>query len=294
VFTSRGVNSLVPIDPAVQLLADAKIRAEFITKLRTFLTCLGAIFTRPEAAEFKRDAKILAFIARVASNVYQDPQLLLIGVEAKVKQLVDTYIAAQGIDPVIPPTSIMDAKFADELKKYGSSRTKASAMQHAIRLQLAIKQLEDPTFYNTISEKFEAILQELKDRWDEQIAAMDAILVTMSQGSPTYSVEGIDARIHGPFFGILRAEVERTSKTSLDQNPETLQRAVELTRAVVAHIQQEIRTVDFWQDKNSQRQLENWLSQTLRRSRLVARDKAESLATEMMQTAEARKRLLVT
>ena len=92
----------------------------------------------------------------------------------------------------------------------------------------------------------------------------------------------------------MRAEVERTSKTSLDQNPEILQRVVELTRTAVAHIQQEIRTVDFWQDKNSQRQLENWLSQALRRSRLVARDKAESLATEMMQTAEARKRLLVT
>ena len=122
IFRSRGVASLLPIDPVVQLLASSKIRAEFITKLRTFLICLGAIFTRPEAAEFKRDAKILAFIARVASNVYQDPQLLLIGVEAKVKQLVDTYIAAQGIDPVIPPTSIMDAKFAEELKKYGSSR----------------------------------------------------------------------------------------------------------------------------------------------------------------------------
>src|SRR6266702_882743 len=119
IFRSHGVASLLPIDPGVQLLADAKIRAEFITKLRTFLICLGAIFTRPEAAEFKRDAKILAFIARVASNVYQDPQLLLIGVEAKVKQLVDSYIAAQGIDPAIPPTSIMDAKFAEEMKKYG-------------------------------------------------------------------------------------------------------------------------------------------------------------------------------
>lgn len=294
VFTSRGVTSLLPIDPAVTLLADPKLRAEFITKLRTFLICLGTLFTRPEAAEFKRDAKILAFIARVASNVYQDPQLLLIGVEAKVKQLVDTYIAAQGIDPVIPPTSIMDAKFAEEMKKYGSSRTKASAMQHAIRLQLAVKLQEDPTFYKTISEKFEAILQELKDRWDEQIAAMDAILATMSQGNPSYSVEGIDARVQGPFFGILRTEVERVSGASLDQDVVKLQQVVDLTRQVVAHIQQEIRTVDFWQDKNSQRQLENWLSQTLRRSRLVARDKAESLATAMLQTAEARKRMLVT
>ncbi len=294
IFTSRGVASLLPIDPAVTLLADAKIRAEFITKLRTLLACLGAIFTRPEAAEFKRDARILAFIARVASNVYQDPQLLLIGVEAKVKQLVDTYIAAQGIDPVIPPTSIMDTKFADEVKKYGSSRTRASAMQHAIRLQLAVKLQEDPTFYKTISEKFEAILQQLKERWDEQIAAFDAIIATMSQGNPAYSVEGIDPKVHGPFFGVLREECEKAGMPSLDKNPAELKRVVDFTGQLVAHIQQEIRTVDFWQDNNSRRQLENWLYTTLRQSRLIPKNRAEALATQLMQIAEHRKRWLVT
>jgi type I restriction enzyme R subunit len=206
---------------------------------------------------------------------------------------VDTYIAAQGIDPVIPPTSLMDAKFADEIKKYGSSRTRASAMQHAIRLQLAVKLREDPTFYKTISEKFEAILQELKDRWEEQIAAFDTILAAMAQGNAGSSVEGIDARTHGPFFGILRAEYERAGGASLETNPPMLTRMVELTQTLVAQIQQEIRTVDFWQDKNSQRQLENWLSQTIRRSRLFDTKKAEALATEVMQTAEARRRLLV-
>jgi type I restriction enzyme R subunit len=294
VFTSRGVTSLLPIDPAVQLLADAKIRAEFITKLRTFLICLGALFTRPEAAPFKRDAKILAFIARVASNVYQDPQLLLIGVEAKVKQLVDTYIATQGIDPVIPPTSVMDAKFADEIKKYGSSRTRASAMQHAIRLQLAVKQLEDPTFYKTLSEKLEAILQALKDRWDEQIVALEALLREMIQADAAYSIEGIEPKVHGPFFGAIREEYEKAGMPPLDQNPAELQRVVDLTRHLVVHIQQEIRTVDFWQDNNSRRQLENWLYTTIRQSRLIPRNKAEALATQLIQIAEHRKRLLVT
>jgi len=62
----------------------------------------------------------------------------------------------------------------------------------------------------------------------------------------------------------------------------------------VEHIQQEIRTVDFRQDNNSRRQLENWLYTTLRQSRLIPREKAESLATQLMQIAEHRKRLLVT
>lgn len=294
IFTSRGVATLLPIDPAVQLLEDAKLRAEFITKLRTFLNFLGAIFTRPEAAEFKRDAKILAFIARVASNVYQDPQLLLIGVEAKVKQLVDKYIAAQGIDPVIPPTSIMDAKFADELKKYGTSRTKASTMQHAIRLQLAVKLGEDPAYYKTISEKFEAVLQQLKDRWDEQIAAFSAIITAMAQGNPAYVVDGIDPNVHGPFFGVLREEYENAGGAPLDKSPAELKRVVELTREVVTYIQQQIRTVDFWEDKKSCEQVENWIYTTLRQSRMVPKSKAEAIATKLMEIAEKRRRWLVT
>jgi type I restriction enzyme R subunit len=294
IFTSRGITNLLPIDPAVQLLADAQIRAEFITKLRTFLICLGAIFTRPEASEFKRDAKILAFIARVASNVYQDPQLLLIGVEAKVKQLVDAYIAAQGIDPVIPPISVMDTKFGEELKKYGTSRTRASAMQHAIRLQLAIKQLEDPTFYKTLSEKLEAILQQLKDRWDEQIIAMEALLREMTQADSAYRVEGIEPKVYGPFFGVIREEYEKAGGLPLTESPAELKRLVDLTRELVEQIQQEIRTVDFWHDNNSRRQLESWLYKTLRQSRVIPKNRAEALATQLMQIAEHRKRLLVT
>ena len=285
IFTSRGIADLLPIDPPVQLLADPRLRADFINKLRTFLARLGALFTRPESAEFKRDAKILAFIARVASNVYQDPQLLLLGVEAKVKQLVDTYIAAQGIDPVIPPTSIMDAKFADEVKKYGSSRTRASAMQHAIRLQLAIQMDEDPVLYRQFSEKLEAVLQSLQDRWDEQIAAMESLLHEMGQAETAGSVEGIEPKVHGPFFGLLREECVKAGRPPVDQDADELKRVVDLTRELVEHIQQEIRTVDFWQDANSRRQLENWIYTTIRQTHLLPRDKAEALATRLMDLA---------
>jgi type I restriction enzyme R subunit len=249
------------------------------------------LFTRPESWEFKRDAKILAFIARVASNVYQDPQLLLIGVEAKVKQLVDAYIAAQGIDPVIPPASIMDVKFSDELKKYGSSRTRASAMQHAIRLQLALKTNEDPTLYKTFSEKLEIILQELKDRWDEQIRAMEALLRDMANAEVSYQVAGIDPKIHGPFFGLLWEERNRSSAAGTN---EELKQVVAFTQEIVAEIQRQIRTVDFWQDSNGRRQLENWLYTTLRQSRIVPRDKAENVAVRLVDLSYHRRRWLVT
>jgi type I restriction enzyme R subunit len=292
IFESNGIESLLPIDPPVQLLADAALRADFINKLRHFLDCLGAIFTRPESAEFKRDAKILAFIARVASNVYQDPQLLLLGVEAKVRQLVDQYIAAQGIDPVVPPMSITDPRFAEELKKYGSKRTRAAAMQHAIRLQLATKIDEDPTLYKTFAEKLEAVLQQLRDRWEEQIAAMAALLVEIQQSEQTVRVEGIDPTIHGPFFGLIREEREQAGDPSLDSDPTQLQAVVGITREIVDEIRTEIKKVDFWEDANSRRQLENWLYTRVRQSRIVPRERAETLATKLLDLAYHRRRML--
>jgi type I restriction enzyme R subunit len=289
VFTSRGIAAILPPDPPIQLLADASIRAEFINKLRVFLNCLGVIFTRPEAIEFKRDAKILAFIARVAADVYQDPQLLLLGVEKKVKELVDTYIAAQGIDPKVPLLSILDANFAEEIKKLGSTKTKASAMAHAIRLHLTIKTEEDPALFKTLSEKLEAILKEMEGRWDEMIRAFESLLKDVEQAESACSVEGLDPKIHGPFFGLLReacqedGEAEAVSTTDL----------VDLTDRIVEHIRTQIRTVDFWQDGISRKQLENWIYQELRHSGLVQRQKCEPLALSLVSLADRRKRILV-
>ncbi|HEY0076857.1 MAG TPA: DEAD/DEAH box helicase family protein, partial [Abditibacteriaceae bacterium] len=293
VFSSRGVANLLPIDPPVQLLANAAVRAEFINKLRTFLNLLGAVFTRPETLEFKRDAKILAFIARVAVNVYQDPQLLLLGVESKVKELVDTYIAAQGIDPKIPPISILDANFAREIEKYGSTRTRASAMAHALRLHLTIKAQEDPTAYKTLSEKLETILKELKDRWDDQIKAMMALMKEAERIDEKYRIEGIDPQVHGPFFGLLHKARDAAQMKALESDPEELRRVVELTQKLVEHIRHEIAAVDFWNDANSRAQLENWLFRELRKSRLIPREKVETTALDFVALAARRKKTLV-
>ncbi len=123
---------------------------------------------------------------------------------------------------------------------------------------------------------------------------MEALLHEMTQAGTAYTVEGIEPKVHGPFFGVIREECEKSGMRPLKENPAELKRVVDLTRELVEHIQQEIRTVDFWQDNNSRRQLENWLYTTLRQSRLIPREKAEALATQLMQIAEHRKRLLVT
>ncbi len=85
VFISRGIQAIRNIEACVDLLADVKVRAEFVNYLRLFLETLDIVMPRPEAMPYLKDAKILGFIAKVAANLYNDDQLNLYGVKPKVK-----------------------------------------------------------------------------------------------------------------------------------------------------------------------------------------------------------------
>lgn len=84
VFTDRGVTDLMgEVEKCVALLEDLKIRAEFINKLRLFYETLNILEHRPEVPpDVFRDAKLLGFINKVAANLYRDPALNLLGVDA--------------------------------------------------------------------------------------------------------------------------------------------------------------------------------------------------------------------
>jgi type I restriction enzyme R subunit len=132
-----------------------------------FLTSLSIVMPRPEALPFVRDAKILGFIAKVAANLYRDHQLNLEGVDRRMKQLIDAYVSAQGIDPRIAPIGIDEIGFMDQVRRRSSARARASEMKHALRHHIRLHYEEDPERYRKLSERLEAIIQQFKDNWDQ-------------------------------------------------------------------------------------------------------------------------------
>ncbi len=74
------------------LLADLRVRAEFINALRQFYETLNLLEHRPEVpGDCFRDAKLLGFINKVAANLYRDPTLNLLGVAEQVKCLINAH-----------------------------------------------------------------------------------------------------------------------------------------------------------------------------------------------------------
>src|SRR5262249_4658733 len=160
-------NLLTQVEECVDLLADLKIRAQFVNKARMFYETLNILEHRPEVPpDVFRDAKLLGFINKVAANLYRDPTLNLLGVAERVKALINNHVSARGVDPKIPPTTITDAEFERVLQAQTSNRAKAAQMQHAARYHITSFTNYNPAFARRMSEKLEEILQRFKDDWD--------------------------------------------------------------------------------------------------------------------------------
>jgi len=297
VFTSRGITDITDVEACVDLLEDVKVRADFINKLRLFLVSLGIVLPLPEAHRFMRDAKILGFIARVASNLYRDNQLNLLGVEQKVRLLIDEYIAAQGVEPGVPPMDIMDAGFEEEVNKRPTAKSRASEMLHAIRYHITVHVHEDPEHYKSLSEKLDAILQNLRDNWTELERVLRDFLRREVVEGRHEGVAGLNPRVQAPFFDVLKRAVESETGSELQTDDAQFPELVRLTVALVEKIQGAISKVDFWRDRASRQALETEVSNELRWCRVdgerVFKKNVRELATRIVDLAYHRRRMLI-
>jgi type I restriction enzyme R subunit len=248
VFADRGILDLqTEVEACVDLLANLKIRAEFINKLRMFYETLNILEHRPEVPnDVFRDAKLLGFINKVAANLYRDPALNLLGVAEKVKALIDAHISACGVDPKIPPTTITDAEFEKILQTQNNNRARAAQMQHAARYHIIGFSNQNPAFARKMSEKLEEILKRFKEDWDALERELRKFIDELRQGDRN-DFPDLDPRVQVPFVRLILEACSEGRK--LDDAQRKV--AITTTLDIVERIRQEVAKVGFW--KNSDR-----------------------------------------
>lgn len=281
-FRERRIEDIGRVNDCVDLLADTTIRAEFLVRLKLFFTVFELFRTRPEGRRFLRDAKLLGFIAKMAANLYRDEQLSLAGVGQKVRELIDEYIVAKGIDPKVRPTPITAEDFLKAVDRQPSKRAKASEMEHAARYHITIHFNEDPAYYKKLSQRLEEILSKFKDNWDGLIAALKEFTAEVRAGRPA-DESGLDPRTQAPFLSLLMEEIEAGgAKVS----KETLRKLAEMTVELVDHVRQEIRVVDFWRNVQAQNVLRQWIIQQLDQD-VLPFERLPDLAGRLVELARA-------
>lgn len=280
VFTERGITDLADVDACVEVLADLKVRADFAVKFKQFSESLDIVLPRPEALPYVRDARLLGFINKTAANLYRDGQMNLLGTGQKVRRLIDEYIEARGVNPKIPPISILDANFAQAVDARRSLRAKASEMEHAARYHINVHYRDDPAYYKRLSERLETILQTFRDNWEDLVAALRELTEEIRRGRPQ-DTTGLDPKTQAPFLGILVEEADEPV------SPERLQQLAALTVELVAHIQQQIRAVDFWRNLPAQNVLRSWLVTYLDNHDAVPYTRLRPTADRLVDLAKA-------
>jgi type I restriction enzyme R subunit len=292
-------------EEAIELLRDPKLRAEFVVRYKDFMASMDTVMPRPEALAFQDDAKQLGKIKKRAENRYRDDSMSQVDAGAKVRRLIDEHLVAEGIDPKVPPVSLLDADFAEHVEQQPSERAKASEMEHAARHHIRKHRDEDPVYYDRLSERLERILEEYEGQWDElQQRIFDDVIQPIWEGRQEDDT-GLDAKREAPFFSLLEqvvaeSEVEefvagepRPTYGDAELPDERREEIADVTVDIVGHIEQEIRAVDFWRKSSAQKQLRGWLVRYLDEHEVVPFEKLEATADKLVDLAKNRHSYLV-
>lgn len=283
IFTDRGITDLqTEVEACVDLLADLKIRAEFINKLRMFYEILNILEHRPEVpVDVFRDAKLLGFINKVAANLYRDPALNLLGIAEKVKALIDAHISARGVDPKIPPITITDAEFEKVLQAQSGSRARAAQMQHAARYHITGFSAHNPVFARKMSEKLQEILKRFKDDWDALERELRKIIDELRQGDRN-DFPDLDPRIQVPFVRLIL----EACADGRELNEAQRKNAISATLDIVERIRQEVAKVGFWKNSDRRELLTKQLVRDLDASGVCPPGKERDIAQRLVALAK--------
>jgi len=233
------------IDECVDLLIDEEIRSEFIMLVRNFNKAMDQVLPDPEALKYTTDLKMLNFIKESARNRFRDGKLSVKDASNKIREIVEEYLISQGVDPKIPPLSLLSDEFIESVKKIKSSKSKSEELEYAIVEYINKHYEEDPEFYERFADRLKRLLEEYKENWDILATELEQLREGMKKGREAEKVFGIDAKKEMPFFGLLKQEI--FGKISVEElKKEEIDFLINLTKDVAGIIEREVRSIDFW------------------------------------------------
>jgi type I restriction enzyme R subunit len=253
-------------------------RAEFEESFQKFSESMNMIMPNPQANPYRKDMKWLGKLRDAARVRFRDEELNLAGCGAKVRQLIEDHILADGVKQLITPMSILDEQFSEHVASMKSDTARASEMEHAIRHHITIKMNENPAFYESLRERLEAIIEQRKmERLVvvEMIKQLRAIISEIETVEQKASAIGLN-QTQFAFHESLRKDLEQIDSEELKQ----------LTIKIVDEIEK-LAVVDWAQKDDIQRRMRREIKRTLRTIDCPA-EKIEPLTLNLVDLARVR------
>ena len=274
------------LNACVQVLEPEDERAAFDLAFRRFSQSMDMLLPDRRALAYHADLRWLGKIRGTARARYRDDRLDLSGCGEKVRKLIADAVVADGIQVLVKEVQLFSPEFEEKVEALRTDEAKASEMEHAIRHEISVRLEENPTFYQSLRERLEAIIEERRqERLDaaRQLSLLNSLREEL-KGEQTRTQDiGLDSRGFA-IYGLL--EEQRPMPVREDAAPYNA-----ANRDLASLIDEEVapftELVDWWQKDDLQRQMRSKIKRQLRASGIEA-DAVESLAADIVDLAKVR------
>ncbi|OEF97362.1 type I restriction endonuclease subunit R [Desulfuribacillus alkaliarsenatis] len=207
------------------LLANDEIRNDFYKELSQFAKYFGIALESEhvynalgenEILHYKRELKFFQELRASVKLRYSDA-IDHKEYESKMRNLMDTYIAAEDVIQITAPVDILnEEEFEEEILRLGSPRAKADAIKTRMTKSITEKWDENPTYYKKFSQRIEEILAAYKEKRisdADYLKRMNEVKEDYRKGySGTSYPEKIKHNLHAQaFYGVIKEAFEDES-----------------------------------------------------------------------------------
>lgn len=275
----------VVVHDAINLLKDEKIRADFEVVLKKYLMSMDIILPHASAQPFRIPAKRFGYILSVTKERYKDESIDLGDAGEKVKSLINEHLISLGINPKVPPVSLLADDFIEKLNKHsgGNDEAKASEMEHAIRKHCTVHHDEDPAFYDSLSKKVENLIDQYQDKWDLLAEELEKLRQVAVSGRID-GKNGMDKETATFYDYIVSVAFEN------GEVPEASRDILQALMAkVVELLEESIGSIDFWQNPDKQKKMRSQIKTAITGSGIAElKANRERVAVEILKLAKNR------
>ena len=274
-LAKHGLKDLTDTDAFYDVFYDEDVRFEFMSLFKKLTKNLNVVFPAKEALDYIDDYNALTAIQALAAKHFRDGRMSMKGIPAKLRTITDAFLVSQGIDVKVEPISIMDDDFQKDVEKHSRNKTKAAAIEHAIRHHLEVELDDDPQLQASFADALQKIFEEFANNWKKIYEELEKLRQRiMNAGKePTY---GLHRKKQMPIFRMLDGElfVKEAEAGEADgmketeppggMNPESrISLLVSLTQNLYLDIERELKLVGFWESIPARNKLVADLQKTL-------------------------------
>lgn len=277
-------------EACIELAEEIPFRAQFDTYLKAFFDSLDLLFNTESAKQYYIPAKRFGYLLIRIRNRYKDPTMDLKWAKPKIRKIIDKYLETIGINSKIPPVSLLSEDFQKEINKAGSTKSKASEMEHAIRRHIKVNLDKDPAFYIRFIERINQIMERYKGNWEQIYDEFKNIREELEKGREEQNNIGLDKQ-EMPFYDLIVMNVYDKELPS-EENNEIL---VNLVIELVDKLQDAINKPNFWREREAEiRKLQGEIDDMLDFSGIdEVSDLKERLSIEILNLAKKRHQELI-